>query len=90
MFENQQRAMLRLCKSWLIMQTTVKILGGLEVTVDFEVCKRDGQDKIIWTIDCINGELCSRSPEWLYTRIENTKGEEQRIINACQAKLEEN
>jgi len=65
------------------MQTELTILGGLPVTIDFDVCKRGGKDEIIWTVEYINGEVCSRSHEWIYTRVYCKPGEEDRIINAC-------
>ena len=78
------------------MQTTVKILGGLEITVEFDACGADRSVGIMsdyvenWHIV----EIASRplrkkeSANWLYKRIDETKGEEDRILQACYDAME--
>lgn len=58
-----------------------KILGGFPVTIGFTPeslnCEFD------WWIEDINGKVCKKRPDWLYKRIEETDGEEDRIIELC-------
>lgn len=61
--------------------TDIKILGGLPVTVKFEHFTDTGVGE--WWIIYINDKKCKKSPQWLYNRIDNTKGEEERIIDKC-------
>ena len=61
--------------------TDIKILGGLTVTVKFEYFTDTGVGE--WWITHINSKKCKKSPQWLYNRIDNTKGEEERIIDKC-------
>lgn len=73
------------------MQTTVKILGGLEVTVEFHVQPKEPDVGIMsayaedWHIVEIAGRPLRKkeSANWLYKRIEACKGEEARILEAC-------
>ncbi len=71
------------------MQTEIRILGGLPVTVEFTTCPAEPDVGIMndyideWSIVEVNGKPCKKSPDWLYTRIDNTKGEEDRIIVEC-------
>lgn len=66
------------------------VLGGLPVTVEFTTTGYDNRDVGLgiddvedWSIVAINGKTCRKSPEWLYKRIRETKGEEDRIVEAC-------
>lgn len=71
------------------MQTEIRILGGLPVTVEFTVCPAEPDVGIMndyideWEIVEVAGKPCKKSPSWLYTRIENTSGEEDRIVCEC-------
>lgn len=78
------------------MQTTVKILGGLEVTVEFTACGADRSVGIMsdyaedWHIVEIAGRPLRKGEkcDWLYKRIEAKKGEEDSIIEACCERME--
>jgi hypothetical protein len=60
------------------MQTDIRILGGLPVTIEFTSnCVEE------WFVSHINGKACKKSPDWLYNRIKARKGEEDRILEAC-------
>ena len=73
------------------MQTEVTILGGLKVTVEFNVCGSDPEVGIMsayvedWSIVEIAGRPLRKNEkaDWLYRRIEATKGTEDKIIEAC-------
>lgn len=77
------------------MQVDTTVLGGLPVTVEFSV---DGPDESVglfgyaiadWSITHINGRKCKKAPQWLYNRIEKTRGEEDRITAACMASFDD-
>ena len=71
------------------MQIETKILGGLRVTVEFTTCPADPSVGIMgdyvdeWSIVEVNGRACTKQPKWLYKRIEQTLGEEERIVAEC-------
>lgn len=71
------------------MQTDVRILGGLPVTIDFTMQGAEPDVGIMsdyveeWFISHINSKACKKSPDWLYNRIQSRKGEEDRILEAC-------
>ncbi|OHD25433.1 MAG: hypothetical protein A2Y38_12795 [Spirochaetes bacterium GWB1_59_5] len=71
------------------MQTELRILGGLPVTVEFTMQPAERDVGIMsdyveeWEVVEINGKRCKKSPAWLYNRIEAKKGEEDRILQAC-------
>lgn len=67
------------------MQVELKVLGGLPVTVEYEV---EGPDESVglfgyalddWRVIEINGRKCKKAPQWLYDRIDAKKGEKERI-----------
>lgn len=74
------------------MQTDITVLGGLPVTVDFEV---EGADPDVgleagvgeWWITHINGRKVN-NPQWLYKRIEGKQGEEDRILGILNQSIE--
>lgn len=66
------------------------VLGGLPVTIEFTTTGYDNTDVGLgvddveeWYVTAINGKTCKKSPTWLHDRIAKTKGEEDRIIQAC-------
>jgi hypothetical protein len=71
------------------MQTDVRILGGLPVTIEFTMQGAEPDVGIMsdyveeWFVSHINGKVCKKSPDWLYNRIQARKGEEDLILNAC-------
>lgn len=71
------------------MQTDMKVLGGLPVTIEFDVCGADPEVGIMsayaedWRIVAVNGRFPTGGVEWLYKRIDATKGEDDRIMQAC-------
>lgn len=79
------------------MQTEVAILGGLTVTVEFTMygaepdvgIMSDGVEE--WSIIEIAGRPLRKkeSADWLYRRIEATKGTEDKILEACYAAIED-
>ena len=65
------------------------ILGGLPVTIAFDTTGYDNRDVGLgvddvdnWSIVAVNGKTVRRC-DWLYKRIHATKGEEDRILEAC-------
>ncbi len=66
------------------MQTDITVLGGLPVTIGYEI---EGADPDVgleagvgeWWITHINGRKVS-NPEWLYKRLSAMSGEEDRIL----------
>ena len=66
------------------MQTDITVLGGLPVTIGYEI---EGADPYAglkagvseWWITHINGRKV-RTPEWLYKRISAMSGEGDRIL----------
>jgi hypothetical protein len=76
------------------MRATVKVLGGLKVTVEFVPYAADhsvGLEEGVeyWGIVEINDRICKKPPNWLYDRINATKGEEERILQACYAVMDD-
>lgn len=75
------------------MQTEINVLGGLSITVEFSLCRAEPDVGIMydyveeWYITEIAGRPLRKkeSADWLYRRIEATKGEEDRILEACYA-----
>ena len=71
------------------MQTDVRILGGLPVTIEFTMQVAEPDVGIMsdyveeWFVSHINGKACKKSSDWLYNRIQARKGEEDRILEAC-------
>lgn len=73
------------------MQTNVTILGGLQITVEFNVAGADPEVGIMsayvedWSIIEIAGRPLRKNEkaDWLYRRIEATKGTEDKIVEAC-------
>lgn len=71
------------------MQTDVRILGGLPVTIEFTMQGAEPDVGIMsdyveeWFVSHINSKTCKKSPDWLYNRIQSRKGEEERILEAC-------
>ena len=73
------------------MQTTVTVLGGLEITVEFRPCRAEPDVGLMsdyveeWEIVEIAGRPLRKGEkcEWLYRRIDAKKGEEDRILDAC-------
>lgn len=68
------------------MQVDITVLGGLPITVQFEIESADPEVGIMsagvgdWDITHINGKPCKKSPEWLYRRIDAVKGEHNRLF----------
>lgn len=79
------------------MQATVRVLGGLEITVEFSMQGAEPDVGIMsayveeWYITEIAGRPLRKkeSADWLYKRIEAKKGEEERILEACYAAAED-
>ena len=79
------------------MQTEVTILGGLTVTVEFTPCSAEPDVGIMsdyveeWSIVEIAGRPLRKkeSADWLYRRIEATKGAEDKILEACYERMSE-
>lgn len=71
------------------MKLDIRILGGLLVTIEFDVCAADESVGIMspgaenWHVVAINDRICKTHPEWLYACIEKRKGEADRIQEAC-------
>ena len=73
------------------MEATVKVIGGLEITVEFTPCRAEPDVGLMsdyveeWYISEIAGRQLHKkeSADWLYRRIEARKGEEDRILQAC-------
>ncbi len=73
------------------MKATVKVLGGLEITVEFKPCRAEPDVGLMsdyvdeWEIVEIAGRPLRKkeSAAWLYNRIEARKGEEDRVLQAC-------
>lgn len=67
----------------------MRVLGGLPVTIEYDIQPAEKDVGLYsdyvddWYVTHINGKRCKKSPEWLHTRIEKTKGEEDRIISEC-------
>lgn len=65
----------------------ITVLNGLPVTVQFSISGPDYSVGINhseideWEITHINGKRCKKAPVWLYNRIDNTKGEDERILD---------
>ena len=63
----------------------IRILGGLPVTVDFNIQPAEPDVGICssyieeWYVTHIHGRKCKRA-DWIYDRIAKIKGEEDRII----------
>ncbi len=78
------------------MQATVKVLGGLEITVEFTMQGREPEVGIMsayvdeWEIVEIAGRSLRKGEkaDWLYKRIEKAK-EEDKIIEACLEAVED-
>lgn len=78
------------------MQTEVTVLGGLSITVEFTMygaepdvgIMSDGVEE--WSIIEIAGRPLRKkeSADWLYRRIEATKGTEDKILEACYEAIE--
>lgn len=78
------------------MEATVKVMGGLEITVEFTMygaepdvgIMSDGVEE--WSIIEIAGRPLRKkeSADWLYRRIEATKGTEDKILEACYEAIE--
>ena len=71
------------------MRANITILGGLPVEIEYQWERGDrsvGLEEGIadWEIVAIGARAreCKKRPDWLYRRIEATKGEEDRIIFA--------
>jgi hypothetical protein len=64
------------------------VLGGLPVTVSYSIARAEPSVGIMskyvddWHISAINSRPCKKPPKWLYKRIENMKGEEDRLLEA--------
>lgn len=64
----------------------ITVLGGLPVTVEFTLCGAEPDVGIMsdyvdeWSIVAINDRTCKRPPQWLYNRIDKTKGEEELLL----------
>lgn len=71
------------------MQIETTVLGGLRVTVEFTVCPADPSVGILEDyvdegyIVAVCGRACKKPPMWLYRRIKETPGEEERIFSDC-------
>lgn len=80
------------------MQATVKVMGGLEITVEFTACRAEPDVGIMsdyfedWSICEIAGRPLRKGEkcQWLYDRIEAKKGEEDRILQACFEAMDNN
>ena len=78
------------------MQATVTILGGLEITVEFTACRAEPDVGLMsdyvedWHIVEIAGRPLRKkeSADWLYSRIDSRKGEEDHILQACYDAME--
>lgn len=79
------------------MQATVTILGGLEITVEFKACRDEPDVGLMsdYVEDWHIIEIADRplrkkeSADWLYSRIDSRKGEEDRILQACYDAMED-
>jgi hypothetical protein len=65
------------------------VLGGLPVTIEFTTTGYDNTDVGLgvddvdeWCVVAVNG-VYRKKLQWVEDRIYKTKGEEQRIIDAC-------
>ncbi len=71
------------------MQTTLSVLGGLTITVEFCIEPADESVGIMsegvdWHISHIAGRPVKNTPvKWLYRRIEGATGESDKIEQAC-------
>lgn len=73
------------------MQTEIRVLGGLLITVEFSMGNAEPDVGIMsdyideWYITEIAGRPLRKGEkcDWLYKRIEARKGEEDRITEAC-------
>jgi len=78
------------------MEIEISVLGGLPVTVEFEMAGADPDVGIMssycdgWHVTHIAGRKVKKAPQWLYNRIEQRKGEEDRIIQACEEYADNN
>lgn len=61
------------------MQVNTTVLGGLPITIEFEIFDDSIED---WCIIEIAGKY-KKNLNWLYKRIAEKEGEEERIIEAC-------
>ena len=67
------------------MQTNVKVLGGLEITVEFD--SQDLADEM-FTITHITGKPVRENyiPQWLYDRID-AANEREKVLDFCYAEM---
>ncbi len=80
------------------MQTEIRVLGGLPITVEFSPCRAEPDVGIMsdyveeWYIVEIAGRPLRKGEkcQWLYDRIEAKKGEEDRILQACFEAMDNN
>ena len=71
------------------MRANITILGGLPAEIEYQWERGDrsvGLEEGIadWEIVAVGAQAreCKKPPQWLYSRIKSTKGEEDRIIFA--------
>lgn len=76
-------------------EVDITVLGGLPVTVEYEV---EGADPDVgipskyvgnYSITAIAGRTTRREPHWLHNRIHSTAGEHSRILETLQSHMED-
>lgn len=71
------------------MQTEITVLGGLPVTVEFNILTAEPDVGIMsdyideWSITEVASKPSKKSLDWLYKLIGDVEGEEDRIVEAC-------
>ena len=65
----------------------IRILGGLPVTVEYEVNKNNRVSS--WQIDAVCGRVVKSVPHWLHKRINESQSETE-ILDACEKHWREN
>ena len=65
------------------------VLGGLPVTVACKLAPAERDVGIMseyideWYIEAINNRACKKPSNWLYNRIDKTKGEKDKLLEFC-------
>lgn len=71
-------------------ELTTTVLGGLTITVEYTIQPAEYDVGITssycdgWEIVAINGRKCKKAPMWLHKRIDEMKGEAERIDRLCE------
>lgn len=94
----KRRTMVVTSKGVTNMQTEIRVLGGLPITIEFSPCRAEPDVGIMsdyveeWYVVEIAGRPLRKGEkcQWLYDRIEAKKGEEDRILQACFEAMDNN